>query len=80
MIKQQQIEAVYTQIVEATMSLLRSDCGSMQRVLPETGELLLLAQKGFAAGSANGWHAFSQWRHNLRRSVPDQGTSHCARS
>ena len=59
MIKQQQIEAVYTQIVEATMSLLRSDCGSMQRVLPETGELLLLAQKGFAAGSANGWQRIS---------------------
>ncbi len=60
MIKQQQIEAVYTQIVEATMALLRSDCGSMQRVLPETGELLLLAQKGFAAGSANGWRRISR--------------------
>ena len=60
MIKQQQIEAVYTQIVEATMALLRSDCGSMQMVLPETGELLLLAQKGFAAGSANGWQRISR--------------------
>ena len=81
MIKQQQIEAVYTQIVEATMALLRSDCGSMQMVLPETGELLLLAQKGFAAGSANGWQRISRnGGTTLRQSVPDRGTSDCARS
>jgi hypothetical protein len=60
MIKHQQIEAVYTQIVEATVALLRSDFGSMQMVLPETDELLLLAQKGFAAGSANGWQRISR--------------------
>ena len=81
MIKQQQIEAVYTQIVEATMALLRSDCGSMQMVLPETGELLLLAQKGFAAGSANGWRRISRnGGTTVRESVPDRGTSDCARS
>jgi len=60
MIKQQQIEAVYMQIVEATVVLLRSDCASMQMVVPETGDLLLLAQKGFAAGSANGWRRVSR--------------------
>ena len=85
MIKQQQIEAVYTQIVEATMALLRSDCGSMQMVLPETGELLLLAQKGFAAGSANGWQRISRnggttcakaFRSGERVIVPDLEQCH----
>jgi len=67
LIEKQDIETIYTQIVEATVALLRSDCGSMQMVLPKTDELLLLAHKGFDPGSASG----------LQRIPRNSGTS-CA--
>jgi PAS domain S-box-containing protein len=85
LIKQQQVEAVYMQIIEATMALLRSDCGSLQMVLPETDELLLLAQKGFAAGSADGWQRITRnggttcaeaFRSGERVIVPDLEQCH----
>ena len=80
LITQQKIETIYTQIVEATATLLRSDCCSMQMVLPKTGELLLLAQKGFVPGSANGWQRITRkggtscaeaFRRGERVIVPD---------
>src|SRR5262249_30053081 len=68
------------QIVEATVAMLRSDCGSMRMVLPETGELLLLAHSGFNSASANGWQRISRnggtscaaaFRRGERVIVPD---------
>src|SRR5438045_9734593 len=54
LITQPKIETIYTQIWEATATLLRSDWYSMQMVLPKSGGLLLLAQKGFVPGTADG--------------------------
>jgi PAS domain S-box-containing protein len=55
LLTQQKIETIYTRILEATMALLRSDCASMQRIVPKTDELRLLAQKGFDDESAKRW-------------------------
>ena len=59
LIEQHNIEATYSQIVDTTVALLRSDMGSLQMFIPETGELVLLAHKGFAPSSAKAWQRLS---------------------
>jgi PAS domain S-box-containing protein len=60
LLKQQDVKSIYAGIVQATLALLRSDTASMQMVVPGTDELLLLAQKGFAAESAKAWQRISR--------------------
>ena len=55
LIEQQNIEITYSQIVEATVALVRSDMGSLQMFVPETGDLVLLAQTGFHPASTKAW-------------------------
>jgi PAS domain S-box-containing protein len=68
LIKQRNVKAVYMQIMKATMTLLRSEFGSLQMVIPKTGELLLLAHKGFVSRSASAWY----------RIGPKDGGTSCA--
>jgi two-component system, chemotaxis family, CheB/CheR fusion protein len=55
LIKDDDIDALYDQILEAARVLMRSDMASIQRLSPEQHELFLLAQKGFATESAKFW-------------------------
>jgi two-component system CheB/CheR fusion protein len=59
LIPQANSEALYDQIVEAAMALLRSDMGSLQMVDAEHNELRLLAWKGFHPASAARWDKLS---------------------
>jgi two-component system CheB/CheR fusion protein len=54
-IKDDDVDALYDQILEAARALMRSDMASIQRLSPERHELFLLAQKGFATESAKFW-------------------------
>jgi PAS domain S-box-containing protein len=49
------IEALYTSIVETAMHLTRADCGSVQSLDADRNHLHLLAWKGFHPGSAVYW-------------------------
>jgi len=49
------VDQLYQDILDAAIILLRSDMGSMQVLLPEKNELLLLVQKGFHPFSTNFW-------------------------
>ena len=58
MIEQENVEAIYEQILEAAADIMRSDFASMQMFYPErgdVGELLLLASRGFAPETASFW-------------------------
>jgi len=47
--------ALYSHVLDAAISLMSADMGSMQTFHPERGELRLLAEKGFDSGSAADW-------------------------
>ena len=58
MIQQEDIEAVYSQIMDAAVAIMRSDFASMQMLYPERGrggELRLLAFRGFNPQAARFW-------------------------
>ncbi len=54
-IQEEDINALYQQILDAAIALMRSDMGSMQMLYPERNELRLLAWKGFDPASAAFW-------------------------
>jgi signal transduction histidine kinase len=47
--------ALYTEILDAAIAIMRSKMGSLQMLYPERGELRLLAYKGFHPSSAKFW-------------------------
>ena len=49
------LDALYQQILDAAIAVMRSDMGSMQMLYPERNELRLLAWKGFDPASAAFW-------------------------
>jgi len=55
LISENDINQLYNDIVGAAVTLLGSDMGSMQLLIPERDELLLLASRGFAPRSASFW-------------------------
>jgi PAS domain S-box-containing protein len=55
LISEGNIEAFYDRLLDAAISLMSADMGSMQAFHPERGELRLLAEKGFNPGSAAHW-------------------------
>ena len=59
LIREDNIEALYQQILDVARALMRSDMASIQRLSPERHALFLLAQHGFASESAKFW----QWVH-----------------
>jgi PAS domain S-box-containing protein len=59
LIEQHNSEAIYTQIVDAAIALLRADMGSLQTFLPDSAELLLLASRGFDPSTTKAWKRVS---------------------
>jgi two-component system CheB/CheR fusion protein len=55
LVKDDDVDALYDQILEAARALMRSDVASLQRRSPARNELFLLAHKGFATESAKFW-------------------------
>lgn len=55
LIREGRLDALYAQIVEAAVAVMRSDMGSMQMLHPERTALQLLAWKGFHPESAAFW-------------------------
>src|SRR4051794_23485811 len=55
MLEEDDIHALYQKILEAARALMRSDFASLQKLVPERNELLLLAHIGFAPASAEHW-------------------------
>src|SRR5262249_36055759 len=55
LIRKNNIDALYGQILDAAHTLMHSDMASLQMLAPERNELFLLAQKGFAPESAKFW-------------------------
>ena len=57
LVQEENIDALYGQILEAAIALMRSEMGGMQMLHPDRNELQLLAWKGFDSASA----AFCEW-------------------
>jgi PAS domain S-box-containing protein len=55
LIREDNINALYQQILDAAIALMRSDMGSVQMLDPDSNELKLLAWRGFAPASAEFW-------------------------
>jgi PAS domain S-box-containing protein len=55
LIQEDNINALYEQILDAAITLMRSEMGSIQVFYPEKNELRLLACKGFDPASASFW-------------------------
>ncbi|MGK6353541.1 ATP-binding protein [Parapedobacter sp. DT-150] len=55
LIAENNVHQLYRDILDAAVTLSRSDMGSMQLFVPEANELLLLASKGFDPRSAAFW-------------------------
>lgn len=55
LLQEENVNALYEQILEAAIALMRSDMGSMQMLHPDRNELQLLAWKGFDPASAAFW-------------------------
>jgi PAS domain S-box-containing protein len=55
LIREDNINALYEQILDAAISLMGADMGSVQMLDPDTNELRLLAWRGFAPASAEFW-------------------------
>ncbi|HEX5272852.1 MAG TPA: LuxR C-terminal-related transcriptional regulator [Gemmataceae bacterium] len=55
LIEEDNIDALYEQILDAARAVLRSDMASLQAFVPDRNELLLLAQSGFEPESAGHW-------------------------
>jgi CheY-like chemotaxis protein len=55
LIRKNNIDALYGQLLDAARSLMRSDMASLQMLSPERNKLFLLAQQGFHPESAKFW-------------------------
>ncbi|HJU05505.1 MAG TPA: PAS domain S-box protein [Nitrospiraceae bacterium] len=55
LIQEENIDALYEQILDAVIAVMRSDMGSMQMLDPEKNALRLLAWRGFDSASAAFW-------------------------
>jgi PAS domain S-box-containing protein len=55
LIREDNINALYQQILDAAISVMGADIGSVQMLDPDTNELRLLAWQGFAPASAEFW-------------------------
>jgi PAS domain S-box-containing protein len=55
LIQEENVNALYQQILDAAVALMRSDMGSMQLLDPERRQLRLIAWKGFHPESAAFW-------------------------
>ncbi|ARV57551.1 hypothetical protein BZZ01_01910 [Nostocales cyanobacterium HT-58-2] len=55
LVQEENIDALYGQILEAAIALMRSEMGSMQLLHPDRNELQLLVWKGFDPASAAFW-------------------------
>jgi PAS domain S-box-containing protein len=55
LIQENNVDALYAQVLDAAITLMSADMGSMQILDPERGELRLLAWKGFHPESAAFW-------------------------
>ncbi|WP_242046420.1 PAS domain S-box protein [Calothrix anomala] len=55
LVQEENIDALYEQILQAAIAIMRSDMGSMQMLHPDSNELQLLAWKGFDPASAAFW-------------------------
>jgi signal transduction histidine kinase/DNA-binding response OmpR family regulator len=55
LIEEDDIDALYGQILEAACAVMRSETASLQVLVPERNELLLLAHRGLAPASAAYW-------------------------
>ncbi|HET9909162.1 MAG TPA: GAF domain-containing sensor histidine kinase, partial [Anaerolineales bacterium] len=80
LIHEDNIEVLYRQILQAAISLMHSDMGSLQMSDPETEQLRLLAWKGFHPESAAYWDTITDESSTLcgralrtgeRQIVPD---------
>lgn len=52
---EQKIDGLYKKILDAAVTILHSDFGSMQMFYPERGELRLLASRGFSPEAVRFW-------------------------
>ena len=55
LIREGNLDALYAQLVEAAIAVMRSDAGSMQMLDPERNALRLLAWRGFVPEAAAHW-------------------------
>jgi PAS domain S-box-containing protein len=55
LIQENDVEALYNQILDAAVAIMHSDFASMQKLHPERGELQLLANKGFNPSATAFW-------------------------
>lgn len=55
LIEEDNVEALYGEILDAACFIMRSETASIQKLIPDRNELLLLAHKGFIAESAAHW-------------------------
>jgi signal transduction histidine kinase len=55
LIQTEGIDALYDQILDTAVAIMRSDFASFQVLHPERGELLLLGHRGFPPGSERFW-------------------------
>lgn len=84
LIQEENIDALYQEILNAALALMRSDMGSLQMLDPERQELRLLAWKGFHPDSAAYWETITDknttscggaLRMGERLIVPDVNTA-----
>jgi PAS domain S-box-containing protein len=55
LIEQDDVGALYEQILDAALAVMRAEMGSLQMLVPEKNELYLLAWRGFDPQSARFW-------------------------
>jgi PAS domain S-box-containing protein len=55
LLQEENINALYEQILDAAIAIMRSEMGSMQMLHPDSNQLQLLAWKGFDPASAAFW-------------------------
>jgi PAS domain S-box-containing protein len=55
LLQEENIHALYEQILDAAIAIMRSEMGSMQMLHPDSNQLQLLAWKGFDPASAAFW-------------------------
>jgi len=65
MIQEENVDALYEKILDASVAVMHSDMGSMQMFYPERGDLRLLAFQGFSSEAS----AFWEWVR------PDSGST-----
>jgi chemotaxis methyl-accepting protein methylase/GAF domain-containing protein len=55
LVDEDNLDALYGQILEGACAIMHAETASIQKLIPERNELLLVAQKGFAPESAEYW-------------------------